>query len=152
MAAASGAASPLVLDALVLQHLHQRFPQAAEALRKELDARQAEQAQPAVVAPKQRQALLTLLASANRDEPMWATSYAETRDWIDVALDLYKVRRLPCAAALSASQGLRDACRRGPARAPEGRAARRLDRPAAPCCSLSCSGCCIRSSPTRTSR
>lgn len=115
-AESSGAASPLVLDALVLQHLHQRFPQAAEALRKELDARQAEQPQPAVVAPKQRQALLTLLASANRDEPMWATSYAETRDWIDGALDLYKVRRPPRAAALPASPALRASCQRATAR------------------------------------
>jgi hypothetical protein len=110
MAAPSGTASPLVLDALVLQHLHQRFPQAAEALRKELDARQAQQPQPAVVAPNQRQALLTLLASANRNEPMWATSYAETRDWIDGALDLYKVRRTPRATALPASHGLRIPC------------------------------------------
>jgi len=86
----------LVLEALVQGYLQERFPQAAEALHKELDSRGTDQ-QAAVVAPKDRQALLTLLAEANGDgEPMWATSYAETRDWIDGALDSYKVRRGSC--------------------------------------------------------
>eukprot|EP00967_Tisochrysis_lutea_P125536 scaffold211163_cov30-Tisochrysis_lutea.AAC.5 len=86
------AATPLVLDALVLEHLSERFPEAAQALRKELEIKQAELPQPALVAAQQRQALLTLLSSKRAGEPMWAAAYAELRDWIDGAIDVYKVR------------------------------------------------------------